>query len=55
MEVSENQFNAYERVRKEGQYNMFDPNARMLTGLDKETYIAIIKDYDNLSNKYGGK
>ena len=55
MKVSKGQFNAYERVRKEGQYNMFDPNARTLTGLDKETYMVIIKDYDNLSSKYGGE
>ena len=54
MEVTEAQFRAYTKVQSGGKYNMFDPNARMLTGLDKNTYLAIMKNYDELEQKYGG-
>lgn len=48
-------FLAYERVRREGKYNMFDPNARMLTGLSKEDYIWVMQNYSELNAKYGSK
>ena len=54
MEVTEAQFRAYTKVQSGGKYNMFDPNARKLTGLDKNTYLAIMKNYDELEQKYGG-
>ena len=34
---------------------MFDPRARQLTGLDKGTYLTIIKEYDELEDKYGSR
>lgn len=43
---------AYEQVRREGKYNMFDPNARILTGLTEEEYIYAINNYDELHKKY---
>ena len=56
MEVTEAQFRAYTKVQSGGKYNMFDPNARMLTGLDKNTYLAIMKNYSELTKLYeGGK
>lgn len=41
-------FLAYEKVRKSGRFNMFDPNARALTGLDKSEYVFVMKNYDVL-------
>lgn len=46
------QFQAYERVRRSGRYNMFDPRARRETGLSGETYSAIVKCYRQLIEKY---
>lgn len=43
---------AYEQVRREGRFNMFDPNARILTGLSKEDYLYVMKNYTELHNKY---
>ena len=54
MEISKEMFEAYKRVQNSGVYNMFTPDAVLATGLDKETYFAIIKDYDALSEKYKG-
>jgi len=53
LEITREQFEGYKEVQSSGQYNMFDPNARMLTGLDKNTYLSIMKNYDELSKKYG--
>lgn len=38
----------YESVRKEGAFNMFDSRARELTGLEKEDYYFIVKNYSEL-------
>lgn len=46
------QFKRYVDVQYEGRYNMFDPNARMLTGLDSKTYGDIMKHYGELARKY---
>lgn len=45
---------AYEEVRRSGLYNMFDDRARQLTGLSKEDYIYVMKNYSELNKKYGG-
>lgn len=42
-------FRIYEEIRKEGLYNMFDPNARALTGMTKAEYIFVIENYSGLS------
>ena len=41
-------FNAYEAVRKEGRFNMFDPNARMFSGLSKDEYRFVMSNYIQL-------
>lgn len=41
-------FKAYEDVRSEGRFNMFDENARILTGLSKEEYLFVMKNYVHL-------
>jgi len=52
VEVTQADFLAYEEVRQEGLYNMLDSNARMLTGLDKDVYMAIIKHYGTFAKKW---
>ena len=45
-------FLAYEKVRKSGKYNMYDPRARQLTGLDPEEYVFAMRNYSALAQKY---
>lgn len=42
----------YEVMRLQGRYNVFDPRARLQTGLSEEDYKYIIKEYSNLMGKY---
>ncbi len=52
MEITKKQFQAYEKVREGGKYNMFDPRARATAKLDEETYVAILGQYSELVKKY---
>lgn len=38
-------FRAYLEVQEEGQYNMFDPRARQLTGLERSDYTFVMENY----------
>lgn len=51
-EITKEHFEAYEDVRKRGRFNMYDPNARMLTGLERDVYFAIMKHYSELMEKW---
>lgn len=42
------QFNNFEEVRSEGQFNMFSRDAREATGLEKDDYIFVMKNYPAL-------
>ncbi len=42
---------SYERVRLTGRFNMFDPNAREMTGMTKERYIFILEQYSNIQDQ----
>ena len=42
----------YEVVRIKGNYNMFDPRARLETGLSEEDFKYIIKEYSNLMEHF---
>ena len=42
---------AYERVREGGVYNMFDPRARIMTGLSQERYIFILGNYSTIQDQ----
>ena len=56
MKASKEQFKAYRRVQDSGDFNMFTPDAILSTGLDKETYFDIIKNYSEYKKEYeGGK
>ena len=52
MTITRDDFMAFADVRRSGEYNMLDPNARMAAGLSKEKWIEIIKQYETYENKY---
>ena len=55
MEITKTDFERYEEVRFGGRTNMFDlRNVMALSGLDKEKILAIMKQYDELCEKYPG-
>lgn len=41
-------FKAYERVRQSGKWNMFSREAQLATGLDRDEYIFVMKNYESL-------
>lgn len=51
-DITEDDFRSYEKVRKCGRWNMFDPAARRATGLERDTYIGIIQNYEELCATY---
>ena len=55
MKASKEQFQAYRRVQNSGDFNMFTPDAILSTGLDKETYFDIIKNYSEYKKEYEGE
>ena len=50
--VTKEDFEAFEYVRQEGMYNMLSPDAILMSGLDKNTYLEIVKNYDDLREMY---
>ena len=51
--ITKDEFQAYEYVRESGVTNMFDVrNVQMLSGLDRETIMAIMKNYQELCTQY---
>lgn len=53
MEITKEDFEAYEEVRNSGATNMFAVNVVSdLSGLNKETILAIMKQYNELCEKY---
>ena len=50
--VTRDDFIAFARVRRSGEYNMLDSNARHMAGLSKEKWNEIIKQYSEFENKY---
>ena len=51
-ELTESDFRAYERVRVLGFFNMFDPRAESASGLDKDTYIGVLSNYEALMERF---
>lgn len=51
-DITEENFKAYERVRRSGDYNMFDPRARNQSGLSREVFLGIQTHYSYLARKY---
>jgi len=53
MEITREEFRAYEEVRKSGATNMNHLSmVEGLSGLDRDTLIAIIKQYSDLMKQY---
>ena len=51
-EITKEEFQAYKKVQDSGMYNMFTPDAARAAGLDKETFLVIIKNYSELKEKF---
>ena len=47
-ELTESDFRAYEKVRVGGKWNMYDPRANYASGLDKDTYLGVLSNYEAL-------
>ena len=53
MEITKEEFQAYEAVRLSGATNMFDVNmVEQLSGLDRDTISEIMKNYGDYRNLY---
>jgi len=53
MEITKSEFKSYEQIRRSGVTNMFDVRTvSMLSGLNKEKIVAIMKQYSQLSKRY---
>jgi len=52
IQITEEKFLEYEKIRKEGRYNMFDPQARALSSLNRGEWVQIIKDYEKFANAW---
>ena len=53
-DITRSDWDAYRRVQKTGFYNMLSPDAVRSSGLDKDTYFEIVKNYDKYEEKFGG-
>jgi hypothetical protein len=51
-EITKEEFQAFEDVRAGGGFNMFSLDARESTGLSKEKYTTIMKNYTELCKKW---
>jgi len=51
-ELTESDFRSYERVRVLGFFNMFDPRAESASGLDKDTYLGVLSNYEALMERF---
>ena len=52
IEITREDFMKYYDVQMGGEYNMLDEHALKLTGLSKEKYLNIIKNYNEYYNKF---
>jgi hypothetical protein len=44
--ITEEKFLEFEKIRQEGKYNPLDPKARALSSLTKKEWVQIATDYD---------
>ena len=54
-EIRNSQWKAYRRVQNSGLFNMFTPDAIDMSGLDKQTFITISKNYNKLKERFESK
>ena len=50
--ITEEEFAQYIDVQDSGMFNMFSPQAREMTTLSKDQWIYILRNYDELREKY---
>ena len=56
MNITQEEFDAYEDVRESGVTNMFDISVVIeLSGLERNQVLTIMKHYDDLTEKYYGE
>lgn len=55
VQVTKEDFLQYKRVQESGEFNMFDPSARMMTDLSREQWVTIMRDYKSFNNAWGKK
>ena len=54
IEITQDDFNAYEDVRQSGVTNMFNVSVVSdYSGLSRDKIVTIMKNYTDLNNKYG--
>ena len=51
-EVTRAEWEAYRIIQNMGLYNMFSPEAVRDSGLDKDTYLFIMDNYDELHDEF---
>jgi hypothetical protein len=44
-------FKAYRKVQMGGRWNMFDPQARRATGLERDEYLFVMENYSELQKE----
>ena len=52
-DILKSEWESYNKVLKSGLYNMNTAEAIRATGLNQQTYVAIVKNYDALKTKFG--
>ena len=52
--ITKSDWEAYRTVQDSGLYNMLSPDAIRESGLDKDTYFDIVKNYDTYYEKFEG-
>ena len=50
--ITKSDWEAYRQVQDSGLYNMLSPDAIRESGLDKDTYFDIVKNYDTYYEKF---
>jgi len=53
-DILKSEWEAYRTVQDSGLYNMLSPDAIRESGLDKDTYFDIVKNYDTYYEKFEG-
>ena len=53
-DITRLEWEAYRRVQKTGYYNMLEPDAVRSSGLDKDTYFEIVRNYELYEEKFEG-
>jgi len=53
IQIKVEDFKEYLLIQRDGQYNPFSPQARELAGVEKDVWLAIIKNFNELYDFYG--